>query len=71
MTWPDIYYQDIEFECSSCGASECWSAESQQYYFEEMDSDPYNEPRDCYRCRRIEVARKDQARRDAGHEPKG
>jgi hypothetical protein len=65
---PPVYYQDIEFICTDCGKADCWSAISQQYYFEVSKAAPYKRPKRCYDCRQKELARKTQARRDSGHE---
>ena len=71
MSWPsDTYYEDIEFDCVDCGNHECWSAESQQYYFEVMRASPYKEAKRCYDCRQKEIERRDAARRASGHENK-
>ncbi len=63
----ELYYQDIEFSCADCGKSDCWSADSQQHYFEEMRASPYKQPKRCYECRQKENLRRDKARMDAGH----
>jgi hypothetical protein len=64
---PELFYQDIEFSCTDCGKSECWAAEAQQHYFEEMRASPYKQPKRCYDCRQKENLRRDKARMDAGH----
>lgn len=64
---PELFYQDIEFSCTDCGKSECWTAKAQQHYFEEIRASPYKLPKRCYDCRQIENLRRDKARMDAGH----
>lgn len=59
---PPIFYQDIDFACSDCGRSECWTAASQQHYFEVKKGSTYNLPKRCYGCRQKELERKIQAR---------
>jgi hypothetical protein len=70
LTWPEMAYADIEFECGSCKRLDNWWADQQQVYFETLKSSPYKEPRLCYDCRVDEVRRKEQARKAAGHESK-
>jgi hypothetical protein len=65
---PEVFYKDIEFSCADCGRFECWSAESQQHYFEVLQASPYKQPKRCYECRQNEVLRLDKARAEAGHE---
>jgi len=68
MTWsPDAYYEDVEFHCVVCGKHECWTAESQQYYFEVMRASPYKQAKRCYDCRQKELDRRDAARLASGH----
>jgi hypothetical protein len=64
---PEVFYQDLEFSCADCGKSECWSAESQQHYFEVIQAIPYKQPKRCYDCRQKEHLRREKARIDAGH----
>jgi hypothetical protein len=61
------YYEDLEFTCRDCGATERWTAESQATYFEVLQSNPDKGPVRCYACRAKELERKQQARRAAGH----
>jgi hypothetical protein len=68
MCVPDTYYEDIEFNCVDCGKHECWSAESQQYYFEVMRASQYKQAKRCYHCRQKQVARRDASRRASGHD---
>lgn len=67
-TWsPQLYYEDIDFLCAACGKADRWKAQSQLQYFEVTHASPYKEPKLCHECRQMEAARKEQARRDAGH----
>ena len=67
-TWsPEVYYEDIDFQCAACGRTERWTAQSQLQYFEVVHASPHKRPKHCYDCRQAEVVRKAQARRDAGH----
>ena len=66
---PAVCYMNIEFTCSDCGKSDCWTAASQQHYFEVSKASPYKRPKRCYDCRQKELARKTQARVDSGHKP--
>lgn len=69
QTWsPALYYRDIHFECIDCGKEECWTAESQMHYFELVKAAPYKQAVRCHDCRKVELARKKQARRDSGVE---
>lgn len=49
------------------GKLECWSAGSQQHYFEVIQASPYKQPKRCYDCRQKEILRRDKARAAAGH----
>ena len=64
---PTPYYEDIYYVCSDCGNNEVWRAESQQNYFELKSANPHKLAKRCFDCRQLEVARREQARRDAGH----
>lgn len=64
---PPVYYKDIEFFCADCGKADCWTALSQQYYFEVKKAGPYKKPKRCYDCRQKELARKIKPRIDSGH----
>lgn len=66
---PAVCYLNIEFTCADCGKSDCWTAGSQQHYFEVSKASPYKRPKRCYDCRQKELARKTQARLDSGHTP--
>ncbi|WP_395751146.1 zinc-ribbon domain containing protein [Prosthecobacter sp.] len=65
---PAVCYMDIEFRCADCGKPDFWSAGSQQHYYEILKASPYKRPKRCYECRQKELARKQQARADSGHE---
>lgn len=64
-----IFYEDISFRCRDCGVSGVWKAEKQRLYFELTGAPYYELPVRCRPCRIVEKARKDDARRRAGHEP--
>lgn len=65
---PETFYLDIEFVCIDCGKAGFWSAEAQQYYFEVMKASPYKSAKRCYDCRLKEISRRNQARKDSGHD---
>ena len=69
LTVFDPYYTDIEFLCTECGKADCFYADAQQIYFEVTQASPHKRPSRCYDCRKIEVARKEEARKRAGHPP--
>lgn len=45
------FYVDEPFTCVECGAAEVWSAESQQWYYEEIRGELYAIAKRCARCR--------------------
>ncbi len=66
---PDFYY-DIEFDCQDCGKQETWSARQQKWWYEDAGGYFFATAVRCRACREKERQRKQQARVNAGHEPK-
>ncbi len=63
-----ICYVDQSFNCQDCGSDELWKAEDQYWYYETIGAYYFSEAIRCRICRKIEVARKNEARKIAGHD---
>jgi hypothetical protein len=67
---PPEYYYDISFSCCDCGSDEIWTAAQQKWWYEDAGGYFFSGAVRCRTCREIERARKKEARKQAGHEPK-
>ena len=66
---PPDYYYDVQFNCMDCGKAEVWTAEQQQWWYEEAGGYFLATAVRCRSCRGKERERKREARIQAGHEP--
>lgn len=57
------YYLDVAFRCATCGRSEVWTAAQQKWWYEVAKGFAYSTAKLCRPCRRLEQARKADARR--------
>ncbi len=48
---PPLYYEAMEFACRDCGLKEVWTAEQQQWYYEEAKGPIYATATRCRDCR--------------------
>jgi len=64
-----IFYWDQPFTCRDCGIPGIWEAKDQLWYFEVVRAPNFTPATRCLACRRVERARKLEARRRAGHGP--
>lgn len=46
-----FFYIDLDFECVDCGSKETWTAEQQQWYYEEAKGPTYAHAKRCQPCR--------------------
>lgn len=68
-TWnPPVCFRDVASTCRDCGSEEIWKAADQAWYFETTNAPIHAQAVRCLPCRQLERARKQQARRDAGHD---
>ena len=67
LTFPEVSYADLEYTCFRCGKLVTWLADQKQVYYEEKGGDPHKTIFSCFDCHEKEIARIEQARRDAGH----
>ena len=56
------YYVDRRFNCKDCGVEETWTDTQQKWWYEIAHGDVWTTAIRCRRCRRLERARKAQAR---------
>ena len=57
------FYVDRPFRCKDCGKSEIWTASQQKWWYEIAKGDVWTVAVRCRPCRRLERARKTEARR--------
>ncbi len=48
---PLWWYEDVEFTCSDCGAHQVWTAQQQQWWYEEAKGSIYTRAKRCRTCR--------------------
>ncbi len=48
---PKFFYQDEPFVCKDCGAHQIWTAEQQQWWYEEAKGPIYSVAVRCRSCR--------------------
>jgi len=57
------HYCDVLFRCKDCGVEEIWRATQQKWWYEVAKGNVESRARRCSACRRVERARRDEARR--------
>ena len=57
------YYVDQPFECRGCGEPQNWTAAQQKWWYEVAKGNVWTKARFCRPCRRLERARREEARR--------
>jgi hypothetical protein len=62
-TAPPAFYVDRAFRCRDCGSDELWTAKQQKWWYEEAKGHIDSTAVRCKPCRRLEQARKADARR--------
>jgi hypothetical protein len=58
-----LFYTDRSFNCRDCGHAELWTAKQQKWWYEVAKGHLNTRAVRCRPCRRLERARRDEARR--------
>ena len=57
------YYVDVAFDCANCGTHQVWRATQQKWWYEVAKGNVESRAKLCRDCRRLERARRVEARR--------